>query len=235
MIYWILIGIFVAILIIMLIFSATSYGRMIRIYKKYDKEFVYCNATGFEFTDWAIDQLGLNTKIYLLDKELDECYLPKQDVVCISKHTAETSSVSSICIAAHELGHAVQNKNRTFVFTLQRFLNVVSKICAFFSPFLFIAGIVLLFIPEQLNLGTILVMSSLISLVTIFLLKIVTIPTEVQASRIAYDFLKENNVLEKAELRHGKKVLNAAIGTYIASLFVPILKFFKSIGRSFKR
>lgn len=235
MTYLILIGVFIVILIIMLIFSATSYSRMIRIYKKYDKEFVYCNANGLQFTGWAIDRLGLNTKIYLLEKELDECYLPRKDIVCISKHTAETSSVSSICVAAHELGHAVQNKNKTVIYVFQNFLNILSKICVFLFPFLVVGGIVLLFIPEQFNLGKILLLSSLIALVVTFLLKIFTIPMEIQASRIAYDFLRENNVLVKEELRHGKKVLNAAIGTYVASLFVPILKFFRRLGRSFRR
>ena len=66
MTYLILIGVFVALLIIMLIFSATSYSRMIRVYRKYDNEFVYCNANGLQFTCWAIDMLGLKTKIYLL-------------------------------------------------------------------------------------------------------------------------------------------------------------------------
>ena len=235
MTYLILIGIFLAILIVILIFSATSYRRMLRVYRKYDNEFVYCNLNGLEFTGLAIDKLGLKTRIYLLEKELDECYLPKKDIVCISKHTAQTSSVSSICVAAHELGHAVQNKNKTAIYVFQSFLNVLSKICVFLFPFLVVAGVVLLFFPDLAYIGKILLLSSLIALVVTFLLKIFTIPMEIQASRIAYDFLRENNVLVKEELRHGKKVLNAAIGTYIASLFVPILKFFRRLSRSFRR
>lgn len=235
MTYLILIGVFVALLVIMLIFSATSYSRMLKVYKKYDKEFVYCNLNGLQFTGWAINKLELKTRIYLLDKELEECYLPKKDIVCISKHTAQTSSVSSICVAAHELGHAVQNKKQTGIYVLQSCLNVLSKICTFLFPFLFIAGIVLLFIPEKFDLGTIFLLISLIFLVITFLLKIFTIPMEIQASKIAYNFLKDNNVLVKEELKHGKKVLNAAIGTYVASLFVPILKFFRRFGGSFRR
>ena len=233
--YVIVIGIFLALLVIMIIFSITSYGRMLRTYKRYDKEFVYCNLNGLQFTDYAIRLLKLDTKIWLLDKELDECYLPKKDIVCISKHTAETSSVSSICVSAHELGHAVQNKNQTWLFEIQNVISLLSRIGLFFFPFLLVAGIVLLFIPDKHDIGYVLLIIAVAIVLLAFFLKIITIPMEMQASKIAYKFLKENNILIGAELKHAKKVLNAAIGTYVASLFVPIIKFFRGIGRMFRR
>ena len=208
---------------------------MLKTYKRYDKEFVYCNLNGLQFTDWAIDALGLDTKIMIIEKELEECYIPSKDIVCISKHTAETSSVSSICISAHELGHAVQNKEQKAVFVLESCLKVLSKICAFLFPFLLIAGIVLLFVPNKFDLGIGLLIGAFVSIFVMFLLKIITIPTEAQASKIAYKFLKEHNVLNAEELKHGKKVLNAAIGTYVASLFTPILKFFRGFSKLFSK
>lgn len=233
--YLIIAGVFVLLLIIMLIFSITSYSRMVKTYKKYDKEFVYCNLTGLQFTNYAIRFLKLDTKIYLIEKELEECYLPKQDIVCISKHIAETSSVSSICISAHELGHAVQNKNQTWLFELQRCISLLNRIGLFFFPFLLVAGIVLMFIPAKFDLGYVLLIVALAIVFMAFFLKIITIPMEMQASKIAYKFLKENNILLGDELRHAKRVLNAAIGTYVASLFSPIIKFFRGVGRMFRR
>ena len=98
-----------------------------------------------------------------------------------------------------------------------------------------IAGIVLLFISDLFDIGKILLLASFASIILTFLLKIFTIPMEMEASKIAYKFLKENNILDDGELKHGKRVLDAAIGTYVASLFAPIIKLFKRIGRSFKR
>lgn len=233
--YLILVGIFLVLLAAMLIFSITSYSRMVKTYRRYDNEFVYCNLNGLQFTSYAIGTLKLKTRIYLIDKELDECYLPKKDIVCISKHTAETSSVSSICIAAHELGHAVQNKKQTWLFEVQSAVSLLSKIGLFFFPFLIVAGFVLLFVPGKLELGYVMFIIAFAIMILAFFLKIITIPMEIQASKIAYNFLKENNVLIGDELKHAKKVLNAAIGTYIASLFVPIIKFFRAIGRMFRR
>ena len=231
----ILIIIFAIIFVLILIFSATSYSRMFRLYKKYDKEFVYCNMNGLEFARWAIRKLRLKTQIFLIERELDDFYAPKEDHVYLSNHTANTSSVSSICITAHELGHAVQQKRQTRLYVLQYCLSILSRISMFLFPFLLLAGIVLICIPGQYDVGIIMFIASLVSIVITFLLKIFTIPMEMEASKIAYNFLKENNILDDEELKHGKKVLNAAIGTYVASLFAPIFKFFRRIGRAFKR
>ena len=235
MIKLIVFGVLGLFLVCMLIFSATSYKRMISTYRRYDNEFVYCNLNGFQFASYAIRTLKLKTRVAFIDKELEECYLPKKDIVCLSKHTAETSSVASICVTAHELGHAVQNQRQTKLYSLQMCLSVLAKLSVVLFPFVLIAGIVLLFIPEKFELGTILLLVSVVMIVVVFLLKLFTIPMEMEASRIAYKFLKEHNVLIGDELKHGKKVLDAAIGTYVASLFIPIIKFFRGIGRAFRR
>ena len=235
MIKLVIFGVFALFFLAMLIFSATSYKRMMKVYNRYDDEFVYCNLTGYQFAVYAIKELKLKTKIALIDKTLDDCYLPKKDVVCLSKHTSETKSVSSICITAHELGHAVQHKQKTSVYVLQMFLSALSKISMTFAPLIFVAGIVLLFIPEYFDWATILLLIVFGMIMITLLLKIFTIPTEMEASRIAYKFLKEHNILVGDELNHGKKVLDCAIGTYVASLFMPIIKFFKGVGRAFKK
>ena len=217
------------------VFALNSYNHMLKIYKRYDNEFVYCNLTGIEFATFAINRLGLKTKIAIIEKELGECYLPSKDVVCISRHTANKSSVSSICVTAHELGHAVQNKNHSGLFVLQSFLSILGKISLFLFPFMIIASIVLFFIPERAGLATTLLLVAFAMLLVVFLLKVVTIPMEKQASKIAYNFLKDNRVLSASELKHAKKVLDAALGTYIAGLFMPIIRFFRGLGRMFKR
>ena len=231
----ILFAVFGVFLLVMIIFSVTSFRRMVKVYHKFDKEFVYCGLTGLEFASLMIEKFNLSTKVFLTDKELSECYFPKKNIVCISEHTAETSSVSSICVTAHEFGHAVQKKTKSKLFIFQEILIFITKICAFLLPFLIIGGIVLIFIEQYHDIALKLWLGALISVFMMFLLKIFTVPMEAEASKIAYNFLKENNILSIDELKHGKKVLNAAIGTYVASIFMPIVKFFKLLGRAFRR
>ena len=208
---------------------------MLKVYRKYDDEFAYCNLTGLDFAKRAIVALKLKTKIAIIEKELGEYYSPRRDVVCISNHTASRCSVASICIVAHELGHAVQNKNQSKIFVLQSCLAVLGKLCLSLFPFALVASIILFFIPEQSSFAMTLLILAFSMLLIVFVLKIITIPMEKQASNIAYKFLKDNRVLTASELKHGKKVLDAALGTYIAGLFMPIIKFFRGIGRMFRR
>src|SRR5574344_1747215 len=116
---YIFLGVLIFLFLVVVIFSSSSYKRLLKVYKKYDNEFVYCNLTGLEFTARAIDVLKLDTKISFTDKELGDFYAPQKDIVVLSQHTAKTSSVASICISAHELGHAVQNQKQSGLFVLQ--------------------------------------------------------------------------------------------------------------------
>ena len=231
---YVIIGLIVA-FVAMLIYSASSFTRLVRVYKKYDAELAYCNMTGYEFAYFMINVLNLTTKVVLIDGELNECYYPRKNTICLTTHTAYSKSVSSICITAHELGHAYQRKNRFKLYMFHTFLQRLSRITIWLFPFLVIAGVVLLFFPEQKNIGITILLVALLLIALMFLLKVLTIPVEVQASKIAYNFLQRNYILNEEELIHGKRVLDRAAGTYVASLFAPIIKLFKRIGRSFKR
>jgi hypothetical protein len=234
MIETIFIIVLAVILIGCLIFSATSYKRLLKAYNKFSHEFVYCQLNGLQFAQYAIYKLGLKIKISLIDGDLKDFYSPKYRVVVLSKKTATTSNVASISITAHELGHAVQHKNGYFLFKFSNFLAIATRIANFlFLPCL-IAGIVLLFFPAEFNLGIILILASLGYFVLSYLLKIVNIPLEYNASKIAYNFLKENNVLSSSELRHAKKMLKVAAQTYVASLFSGAIIFFRRMNNIFR-
>lgn len=233
--YFVIVAILVGILIIGMIFAGTSYSRLMRAYNKFDNALTYSNLNGFEFAKFAIPKLGLDTKISFTDRQLGDFYSPKNDTIVISTRSAENRSVASVCITAHELGHAVQKKNKSALYILQRivaWLTIISKFL--FFPVI-IAGIILLFFNQYFDVGKVLILVALGSLIFSYILKIVTIPVEYNASKIAFDFLKKTHVLEDGELKAAKKMLNVAASTYIASLFAGFLNFFRAIGRSFKR
>lgn len=235
MTYLIIIGSIVVFLIVGMIFAATSYSRLLRAYNRYAHAFTYRNMSGLEFAEYAIPKLGLNTKISFTEKELGEFYSPKKDIIVISTTSARSRSVASVCITAHELGHAVQKKTKSKLYLLQRFVVLLTRIARFLVVPILIAGIVLLFFPEYNEIGKVLILVALASILLSYILKIVTIPVEYNASKIAYNFLKENHILDEGELKAARKMLNVAASTYVASLFVGFLNFFRSIGRSFKR
>ena len=218
-----------------MIFAGTSYGRLVRTYYKYDNSITYTNYSGLEFAEFAIAKLRLSTKIAFTDKPLGDYYSPKANTIVLSTRSAEKRSIASVCITAHELGHAVQKKRKSKLYILQRFVLFLTRVSRYLFIPLLISGIVLLFFEQYFDIGKIVILISLASLVFSYLLKVVTIPVEYNASKIAYNFLKENHILDEGELKAAKKMLNVAASTYVASLFAVFLGFFKSIGKSFKR
>jgi len=85
----------------------------------------------------------------------------------------------------------------------------------------------LLFIPEHNNFGVTLLLCALGFVVLAYILKIINVPIEFNASKIAYNFLKEHNVLTVQELKLAKKLLKIAANTYIANLFSLLTSFFR--------
>lgn len=223
----ILIIVLVALIFGIILFSATSGRRMLKYYEKYSKIAVYCNLTGLEVASYFISTYKFKTKISFTEKPLGDFYSPKQDVIVLSKQTADTSNIASLTITAHELGHVVQNYNKMPLLKVSKFLTTFIKIGSFLITPVILAGIILLFVPGQNNLAITLFLISLGFFVLAYLSKIINIPIEFNASKIAYNFLKEYHVLTEDELKFAKKLLKIAANTYIANLFSLLTSFFR--------
>ena len=185
MTYTILLAVFGSLVAIVLAWAGTAYRHLLKVYNKYDNEFTYSNLSGREFAQLAIQKFGLKTKIGFTEKDLNDCYSPKYDTIYLSKRTAQNRSVASICVTAHELGHAVQKKNKSKLCAIQNAVFVLDVIFKFIFWPLIITGIVLLFFPQYSVYGKIMIIVALASLTLSYILKIVTIPVEYDASKIA--------------------------------------------------
>lgn len=234
MITYILIAVAVVLFVAMLIFSATAYKRFVRAYKKYMQHRTYCGYNGAELARYMIFKLRLKTKVYLTNQQLADSYHPGKKIVLLSDSVAKSSSIASIAITAHELSHAYQHKNKNFMFMFAHVLAVISYIGRFVLPLIIVSGIILLFFAQYNLIGQILLIVAASVIILSFVLKLTNIPVEFGASKIAYNFLKDNEILSTDELKLAKKMLNIAGQTYIASLFAGFVKFFKKIGRSFR-
>lgn len=234
MIITILLVLLVISFVALMIFSATSYKRLLKNYNKFSAEKVSCNLTGLQLARYMIACYHLKTNIALTDKDLNDCYVSQKDVVVLSHKTANTSNIASLSITAHEISHAVQRKNKNFMFLFSHFLYYVVKIGNYLMLPLIIAGIILLFFPQYFESAKIILLIVLCFFLSTVLLKFVKVPVEFGASKIAYNFLKDKKILNAGELKHAKKMLKVAGQTYVADIFVKIVVLFKKIGNSFR-
>lgn len=186
-------------------------------YKKYKSITIDKKITGQEVARKILDSNGLND-IYIVETkgELSDHYDPKRKVVRLSSDIYKNDSIASVSVAAHECGHAIQDKEGYFFLRFRSFLvpfvNLVSYLGYFGLIISLFAGII-----GYLKL------SIAVILVTI-LFQLVTLPVEFDASRRAKKELLKLGIISEFEYAGVDKMLNSAALTYVASLLSNLLQ-----------
>ena len=141
---------------------------------------------------------------------LTDHYDPRSKTLRLSDSTYSSTSVAAICVACHECGHAIQDKEKYGPLVLRGTLVPAANFGSRLAWPVFIAGMVFS-LPPLMTVGII-----LFSLAVIF--QLVTLPVEFNASHRALKILEEGNIIPQEEVSQGRKVLIAAAMTYVAAL-----------------
>lgn len=191
-------------------------------YKKYKKIETKSRLQGFEVARRILDKNGLNhVDIVETKGELSDHYDPERKVVRLSTDIYHGTSIASSSVAAHECGHAVQDKEGYAFLKLRASL---VPLVNFSSKAGYIA-IVIGLIFGLLNLAYIGIFLELLILV----FQLITLPVEFNASKRAAEFLKEEALIEKQEQDGSKRMLNAAAFTYVASVVSSLLQILRLV------
>lgn len=191
-------------------------------YKKYKEIKVQKGLSGQEVARRILDANGLqNIHIVETQGELTDHYDPKRKVIRLSHAIFHEDSISSVGVAAHECGHAIQDKEGyTFMrirSALVPFVNLVSYLGYFGLIISIFAG-----------LTGYLKISILVLLATI-LFQLVTLPVEFDASKRAKEQLIQLGLIDNDEHEQVSKVLFAAAMTYVAGLISNLLQLLRLI------
>lgn len=201
-----------------LILAFYAQAKISSAYEKYSKIGSSTNLSGAEVAREILDRNGLNyVKINLVDGKLSDHYDPRDKTLNLSRDVYYKNSIASVSIAAHEVGHAIQDsveyaplKIRGALVPLANLGTQVSFLLIilgfFFSVFFTKLGIALFFFAV--------------------LFQIVTLPVEFNASNRAKKELA-NGIITEEDLTGTKEVLNAAALTYVASTIVAIGQFLR--------
>lgn len=148
---------------------------------------------------------------------LTDHYDPRDKVLRLSQGVYQGSSVAALAIAAHELGHAMQDQEGYFPLRIRGMLVPLVNIGSYLGWILIVLGIVLNFV----NLAWLGVL--VFSGGAIFALA--TLPVEFNASARAKRLLAETGIIMGEEEVQGvNKVLNAAAMTYVAGLVTAVMQ-----------
>lgn len=145
---------------------------------------------------------------------LSDHYDPRKRSVHLSREVYEGSTVASVAIGAHEVGHAIQHAKAYAPFRLR---SAMFPAVAFASN----AWLFLLLIGAFMGaLG--LVQLAIVLFAVVVLFQIVTLPVEFDASRRAMAQLGSLGLITTGEKGGARKVLTAAAMTYVAAALAAV-------------
>lgn len=191
-------------------------------YSKYSKQKNSMNMTGKEVARKILDNNGLNyVDIVQTKGSLTDHYNPVTKKISLSESTYDSKSIAAAAVAAHEVGHAIQDKES---YSYLRFRNKMVPFVNFTSR----AATILIFISfifdfmEMFDAGIVLLLIGL-------LFQLITLPVEFNASSRAKEQLKSCGLLERDDISGTKSMLNAAAFTYVASFLAMALQILRLI------
>ncbi len=204
-----------------LILAVYADAKVKSTFSKYARVPSRAGYTAKEIARFILDNNGLNhVQIERIGGSLTDHYDPRTNIIRLSDSVHDSTSVASIGVAAHEVGHAIQHSQQYVPIKVRNSLLPVTQIASYIAVPLALLG--LLFGNVLLRIGI------LLFAVTV-LFQVVTLPIEFNASARAIDSLRSQGFMEEGDLAGTKKVLSAAAFTYVASTLVALMNLLRLV------
>jgi uncharacterized protein len=187
-------------------------------YKKWGQVRARSGLTGEQAANRLIQNGGLyGVRVDGIAGKLTDNYDPRTKVLHLSQGVYQGNSVASLAVAAHELGHAMQDHEGYFPLRFRAALVPAVNIGSYLGWIFIFIGLLL----RMTNLAWLGV--AIFALGAVFALA--TLPVELNASARAKRLLAETGIISgEDELRGVNNVLNAAALTYVAALVTAVMQ-----------
>ena len=208
--------------ILILVIPIIAQLRISSAYSKYKKQENSKGLSGFEVARKILDANGLDD-IYVVETNgnLTDHYDPSRKVIKLSKDIFHGNTIAAASVAAHECGHAIQDKDSYTFMRIRSFLVPLVNLVSSFSWIVIIIGL----FTEMFNIFVFGI--GLISVTLVF--QLVTLPVEFDASKRAKEELVKLNLIDDGENVGVKKMLDAAAMTYVASVLTSMLEILRLV------
>ncbi len=175
--------------------------------------------TGREAAQAVMASAGIHDiEIVRVEGQLTDHFDPSERRLALSEHNYDGTSLAALGVAAHEAGHAIQQKVGYSLMNFRQVLVPATKISSGASQLLIIAGIVM----GAKGLGGIFLTLGAVALAVICLFQLVTLPVEFDASNRAKAQLVTLGILDRDEMPGVNETLDAAALTYVAAFVASL-------------
>jgi len=202
-----------------LILGLWAQWRVKSAFGKYSRVPASSGMSGAQAARKILDANGLqDVMVERVGGTLSDHYDPRSKTLRLSEGVYGTPSLAAVGIAAHEAGHALQDKVNYGPLALRSAMVPTVQIGSWLGPIIFLVG---LFMAGMF--GTTLAWLGVAIFGATALFSIVTLPVEFDASKRAKQLLVSTGVLAPQELQGVNSVLDAAALTYVAAALQAIM------------
>lgn len=211
----------VIVLVLALIFLPGIWVKRVLIH--YSEPADRYSGSGAELARHLLDRNDLQS-VKVEITEGGDHYDPIDKAVRLTPDKFDGHSLTAITVAAHEVGHAIQDKQayvplrlRTQLVRLSAPIQRVGAGVLMVSPFI---GA----ITRVPQLGILMFAAGFLTLATSTLVHFATLPTEFDASFArALPMLEQHRILKEADRPHARRLLTAAALTYVSASLMSLL------------
>ena len=208
-------------ILLMLVFLPGLWVK--HVLKKYSEPANRYDGTGAQLARHLLTEHGL-TSVRVEETEQGDHYDPTDKVVRLTPDKFNGRSLTAITVAAHEVGHALQDhhgypplKLRSKLVRIARPIERLGAGALVFAPF--IAAI-----TKAPGPTLIIFAAGFLTLATSTVVHLVTLPTEFNASfSRALPVLEQHRILKPVDRPHARRLLTAAALTYVSASLMSLL------------
>ena len=206
---------------VLLMFWAQS--RVKGTYRRYAQVPSSLGMSGAEVARTILLKMGVtDVKVEQVAGELTDHYDPRAKAVRLSQGIYNSGSLAAAAVAAHECGHVLQDKESYQFMNLRATLVPVANLGSQFGPILLMVGIFLSYLGTAIS--PLFIYLGIALFVAAIAFHVVTLPVEFDASRRALKLIDQFGILQGAENKAAKAVLDAAAWTYVATTLYILLQ-----------
>jgi uncharacterized protein len=213
--YFLIVGPALVLSIVAQVWVKRSFGR-------YSQVTTQAGLTGAEVAQRVVQNAGLGVRVERVTGFLGDHYDPRNRVLRLSPEVFDGRSISSVGVAAHEAGHALQHAQGYLPLQWRSALVPITTVGSNLAWPLLMVGFILMTMMPALGMKIVLAGITFFSLAVIF--QLITLPVEFDASRRAVGVLAGQGFVSATELEGVKKVLTAAAMTYVAAAAAAVLQ-----------
>ncbi|NTU53425.1 MAG: zinc metallopeptidase [Chlorobiaceae bacterium] len=194
--------------------------RVKSAFNKYSRVATQSGITGAQAALRLLQRGGIsNVNVEMTHGMLSDHYDPGGKVLRLSEDVYNLPSIASVGVAAHEAGHALQDKSNYFPLSIRSAMVPVVSLGSWLGPIIFMVGLFL-----HGALGSSLAWVGVLLFAGTALFAIVTLPVEFDASRRAKELLVSQGIVSPREMEGVNAVLDAAALTYVAAAAQAIMQ-----------